>query len=276
VQWLARLCGAILTLALVASVASWEYNRTAFNADYLKQKAEQSHLADQLAAGLPEVLAASSGTPIQTQAALKQALTSQYIQQQLDLILPKLEQYYAEGGQLPQLDWSGLENQIAAAGLPVPPALASTLEQPRTVTAGKLDAPLTGAVHLSKQLQAIAPIVAAVMVGLVLLLARHRRWTTLAGATFVAALGNLVLAGVAYLPPRLISSALSSSVAKPLEPAITGFAEAVTRDQVNVFLWAAGIMAVIAIVFYLVHIALKARHRFAKPAPPKPDANARS
>jgi hypothetical protein len=261
---LARLFGALLATALVLSVATWELNRTTFSSSYLQQKAEQTHLADHLAAGLPEALAASSTTPADTRVVLEQALTTGFIQDQIDTLLPQLERYYKEGGSLPKLDWSGLEDRITAAGLPVPPGLAATLEQPQPVSAGKLDAPVTSAVQQSQQLVWMAPMAAAILVGLVFGLARRRRWTMLAGSMLSAAFGCLLLAGLAYIPPRLITSTLGTSSAKALEPAIRSFAEAVARDQVSVFLWAAGIMAGTGLILYIVHLVLKARERISK------------
>ncbi len=265
-RWLSRLLATLLALTVVAAVGAWVLNQTLWNQAYLRHKAEQVNLAGQLAPKLPAALTASLGLPADTEVMLASVLTPAYLQGQVDTLLVQLQRYYHGDGGVPQLDLSDLSARLPAAGFEPPPILAATLNQPHPLTAGQADSQIKQVVRTTQDLVWLAPMAAVLMIGLIVLVAGHRRWLTLAGATLGAALGLLGLAAAAYIPPRLVSSMVATSAAADLTIPLRSYAEAVMTDQLKLLLWTAAVLAVIALALVSVHLIVKVRHRF-QPTP---------
>lgn len=269
--WLARLFAGLLAAALALGIGAWVLERTIGDGEYMKRQAHETQLAEGLSGSLPAVLAADSAVPAQTQAALQQILTPAAVSAQLDTILPQLERYYRGQGEQPQLQLQDLVARAQATGVPIPPEVAAQLSESQPVQAGELDPALRSAAQQTDQLHWVAPLAAAALVGLILVLARHRRWMILAGATFSAAISTLVMAGVAQLLPRIFVSTLDTSPAKPLTAPIRRYAEAIAADQTHYLLWAAGVLGIITAVLVAVHFVLRMHYRFGhhlpKPGP---------
>jgi cytochrome bd-type quinol oxidase subunit 2 len=265
-RWLSRLLGAVLALALTTGAAAWVLTSTVANEQYLVRQTEQAGTAEQVAAGLLTALAPLTPAPDDTKVILEDAVTPGYIRDHIETLLPQLVRYYTQDGPMPELDLSGLAQRIETAGFAVPPGLAGTLETPHSVTAGRLDGLLASAAQQSRQLVWLAPLVAVVVALLIVALARQRRWKVLAGSTLGAALATAVLAGLAYLPPTLISSTLATSSIKSLAPAVRTLTDAVAKDQSQRLLWIAAAFGVAALVLSGVNIVVKLRHRRKKEA----------
>ncbi len=273
-RWLIRLLAWLLGLALVATAGLWVLGQTIGSSVYLDAKARQAHVADAVAAGLPGLLAASTETPSDTKVILQEAITPVFVQDQLDAVLPQLEQYYQTNGIAPKLDLSSLQDRITAAGYEVPEELAPTLQRPIPVTAGRLDGPLKATVQTLQQWGWVAPVAAVVLIGVILTLARTRRWIVLAGAAFSAALETALLAGTAHLLPSFVFSTLDTSAAKPLAVPVRDYLAAIASDQTRWLLMIAAGLAGATLVCLAIHGLLHVRHRFGRktepPVPPAP------
>jgi hypothetical protein len=196
-KFISHFLAVLLTLALVVSAGAWVVNQTTGDEHYLVHQAEQAHVADQLAQGLPAMLAGLTPTPDDAKVVLAQAITPAFIQDQIETVLPQLVRYYGQDGAVPQLDLRELEARIQGAGFAVPPALTATLDTPQPVTVGRLDNGLKTAAHTSQQLVWWGPLAALALTVLIVLVARGRRWLVLAGSALGGAVGVAVLAGLA-------------------------------------------------------------------------------
>ncbi len=257
---LSRLLSSLFVLALVAGVGAWELNRTLWNANYLQQKAQETHLADGLARALPGVLLSGSGASPATLVAMQQIITPRFVQAQLDIIVPQTQQYLQGSGTAPQLNLAVVANQLQAAGFSVPPRVA----QPQAVLPKSVNALLMNISQHSHQLVWLAPLVALLLAGLIFVLSGHRRWRALAGACLSAAVSVAVLAGIALVLPGVLSASLNASTAKPLEPPIHAFLNAIASDQAHAFLWVAAGLVIAAVGLILTHTVLKMAGRLHK------------
>lgn len=258
---LSRFLGGLLALVLAATAGAWVLGQALVDEHYLVRRAADAQIADQLADGLPAALAALTSTPEDTRVILAQAVTPAFVRDQLETVLPQLVRYYAQNGAVPQVDLRDLAVRIRGEGFAVPPALEPTLATPQSVTAGRLDGTLRAVAHTSSQLVWLGPLAAAGLTGLILLVARQRRWLVLAGAAMGGALGVLILAALAYVPPPLIASTLTTSPARALAPAVRSLAEAVARDQSHRLLWVAAGLAGAAALLCVIHSVARLRHR---------------
>lgn len=271
-HWLTRSLATLAVGAILTAAGVWVFNQTLGNADYLQRKAKDTGLASGLAAGLPEVVAASTGVSAADQAALSRVLTPTFVENQLLTVLPQLVKHYREGSPMPQFDPAALIAQAAALGITLPPDLAAQLPSSRPVVRpGPADTTLQSAVQQTGQLQWLAPLMAAVLLALIALLAGHHRWLSLAGALATSVISVLVLALLTQLPPRLIASTLDTSPAKPLTAPIRLYTEAIARDQTQMLLWIAGVLGAATVVMVIIHVVVRAMHRFGH-AKPKPGA----
>ena len=267
-KWISRFLAGLLALALIATALAWVLGQTIWDQNYIVHKTEQVKLANQLAPALSKMLAANAGSTADGAVILGDALTPEYIQGRLDTLIPALERYYREGGQVPRLDLSDLKSRITAAGYVVPPELAATLERPQDIHAGQADGAIRMANQQARRLQWVAPLAAALLAGLIALLARRRRWLVLAGASLSAAIGTALLAVAAWLPVSLVQSTLANSSAALLAEPIRTIIEAVAQDQSGLLVWAAVGMVVTAAVFITIHLVITFRSRFRRPPEP--------
>jgi hypothetical protein len=260
-QWLSKLLGLLLAIAAALTVQAWVLNQTIWNSPYVLDQMHNAKLATQLSTVLPEVAVQVTGESEETRLAMKEVLTPNYIQSQLDALTPQMIAYLRGTGEQPVLDLRELEARITNAGLPIPPKLESTIQNPTNVSAGNFDSILKTASSKGNQVLWLGPLVCVVLIGIIFVIMRHRRWSTLAGSFALSAVFLGILGALAYSPPQLISSALDTSAAKLLTPIVKPLADHIAQDQARA-LWMAAIASLgIAIILAIVHLVAKTFHR---------------
>ncbi|HSX00785.1 MAG TPA: hypothetical protein VLF67_00965 [Candidatus Saccharimonas sp.] len=255
-----RLLSGLLVLALVVGAAAWVLSATVWNASYLMHKADDTHLADGLAAALPEALASNTSTSSDTKYILTQVITPSLVRDQLDTMLPALITFFERGGQAPRLDLREIESRITAAGYDVPAELKPALDTPQSVGTTGAGPGLRSAIQQTGQLKWWAPLAAVVLAGLIVLVAGHRRWLALAEAAFFAGLLTLAAAGLAQFLPALVDSMLTTSPAKALAAPVRAFATAVSGDVSRDFLYVAAGLGALVLVLGALHLFFRFFH----------------
>ncbi len=255
---LGRLLGGLMATALVVSAGAWVLERTVWSADYVQQKAADTKLADGLATHLPAVIGRTTSNPGETEVMLQQVLTPSFVRGQLQIMIPGLIHYYREGAPIPALNLSALQERLTDEGFVLPAGLAKTLQQPQPITpGGTADEVIQAGAGRVAQLLWLAPLLALIMAGLIVLLTGHRRFIVLSEGLLGAGLGTLALAGLATLPPGLAASALATSPAKELQEPVRTFMAAISHDQTWTLIWIAGTFGVALVVLSLIHLFFK-------------------
>jgi hypothetical protein len=262
-KWLLRLLMIIAAGALAATALSFTVLQTTARSEYLQSIAARTHLADELARGLPAVAEAYAPGP-GTGAAVRQVVTAGYVQNQLDQVLPALVDSLKTGAATPTLNLTGILSAIQPSGIVLPDRLQKYLNAPQPVIPAVFDAPVRGASQAASQFQIAGPVIIGIVLGLIFMLARGRRYLLLGETLLLGAVLILVAAGLIQLPPRLVSATLASSVAAPLEPAIRHYLGAIADDQSRRLIIMAGASAMIGIVFAGLHVVMHAVSRFSK------------
>jgi hypothetical protein len=136
--------------------------------------------------------------------------------------------------------------------------VALTIPDPRVATT----------LQLIHQIGIIAPITAAVLILMIIVLTGRSRLPNLARACFGAAISLGISAGLLWLSPNFILQSLNKSDVIPIRSAITTFLNGVFHDIASHLLIAAAVLVVIAIVLRLAHSLINLKSRFTKPSEP--------
>jgi hypothetical protein len=275
-KFLGHILVSLLVAALSSAIFALVLGHTLGSATFLQSAAGKTQLYDQLATTLPATIAGTTATPDQTKSALSTVLNATYIRQQTEALLPQLEKYYTAGGPIPLIDLSDLQTRLTEAGYPVPPELSATLSTPQTITAGPADNQLTTLIRQSQNLQWIAPLVALVLIALIVVLMRERRWITLLQAAAWTTVTLALSAGLLWLIPSFIASSLGASTLKPLEPAIVSFVRSIGNAMARELLWAAAGLAVAALILGIVHGFTKIKSQFVQSSKSTPLNNSKN
>ncbi len=268
--WVRRLLGLILALALAATALAYTADATLWNPQLLTKSANDSHLSSELSSQLPAVIA-SYAPDDQTKTAISAALTPGYVKTQLDQAIPAFVAAYRNQGTPPTLNLTDLDAQFKLFNVAVPPALEKVIGQPIQLVPDRLGNPLATAGSLTALAKWTGPLTALIAAALLGLVGRHHRWRVLGSALFSAAITTAIVAGLCLVPPQLISAAINSSVAKPLEPAISHFTATVTHAQTQLLIKFALVYVAVGMLMFITHGVMGLIAKFHKPKPKEPE-----
>ena len=261
--FIARLLGGLLAVALTVTAVSWVGQATVWNADYVKQTFRDQRFYDRSAIVLPSILVGSAATGDQAYL-IKQLVSPGLVQQYVEQAITKLESYYRDGGAAPTLDLTPIRNQFASLGLTPPPLLARITDKPQHLSNPALDTVAGSAAHQSALLKWLGPVAALVLAGLIILIARRRRWSVLMGAGFTAAVMTALAAGLVLLLPQLATGGLTTSVWGNLVEPVRAVADAVAKDASHQLLWWAVGFAAGGVLMGLIGLVFAARTKFSR------------
>lgn len=235
-KWLGRLLGGVLAVSLMATAVAWVSNATVWNTDYVLKTVADHGFYDKVAEALPPVLIGPTATGDQRYL-LSQLISPGLVRHHLEGAIAGLGRYYREGGEAPRLDFSDVKQQFDALHLTPPPLVATLINAPVTLSNPAVDAVGQGASRKTAQLLWLGPTAAGVLVIIIAVISRRRRWSVLAAAAVGATALTAVASGVSLLIPGLATLSLSTSVWAQLAPSIKSMGEIMARDVSQRLLW---------------------------------------
>ncbi len=272
-KFLEHILASLLATALALAIAGYIFSSTLGSAVFWQQAADQSRFYDNLSTALPGLMAANGDTPGDTKAALATVLTPSYLKSVIGGLIPGLVDHYAHAAPAPVINLSSLAPRLQTAGFPVSPDLAAQLASPQTVSAGASDGNIVDAVGQARRYGWIPAVVSLVLVALIAVVMRRRRWVTLLRAAIWTAVYTAATGGLLLLLPILVTSTMANSPAHLLAPAIVGYVGVIVQKIAQQFFIAAGVVALLGVVLAVVHGLDAIKARFARPAktlPPVP------
>ena len=229
-KYLSYLLASALALALVLTSWAFVMARTLGSATYLDQHAEQAQLYQRLAAAIPEA-----------------NIDPAAFRSQVQSFLPGLIDHLTKGGPAPTVDLNGA---------------------PFTLTLGPADDKVAGALGALQPVGIVAPLSVLVLIVLIFVLLRDRRLPTLARGLLQGAVSLAISAGILWVAPTLILSALNSPGSAQLKPVIEAFLQSVFHDMALQFGIAAVALLLVSIGVRVVHHTARLKARFIKPKEP--------
>jgi hypothetical protein len=254
---ISKLFGLLAVVAITVTAMAYVFDGTLLSAKYLNQAANRSELYDNLAAHLPDALAAGNPNPEVIKTALGLFLTADFIQQQLTPWFDELEAYYKHNGPPPQLQLTDFAEQAAQYEIAIP-------------TGAPFDAPLVwqdpGIMPIAQRMVMIktfgpfAALLLLIMAGLVF--HGFHRYTTMAKVLVVAAFVQGLLALVLQSAPGLVASPLSNQrQLQVVAPDIAKFLKLVGSDMATSLGQIAIGLVIAAVVLLLFGLILKVTSR---------------
>ncbi len=262
-KFLGHVLALLLATVLSLSISSWILEQTLWSAPYLERQADQTGLYDKLATGLPAAFAAADPETAQS---AQPALDPNVLKGQLENLLPQFIDHLHRSGPAPTVDLAAL---AAATGQPAPDGPAV-----QRLDLGSADPKLTEAGAKLRLAGQFAPLVAIIVIVLIILVMRERRFPTLIRGFFETMVALLISAGLIWIVPLLLANALGKPTLIPIRTAITPFIESVAHAIAIEFAAAAAIMLAAGIILWAVHGGARLKAKFtpkSKPAAKTPD-----
>lgn len=266
--WLRKLLMMVAGIALALGAGGWLIDHNVFQSQVVLVEIHKSDSCEQIAAAAPQIMVQALALPATSQPLLKGVVSSDYVCDRLDQLLPQFDAYYRHDGPPPQIDLRDLMAQLSEAGVPLPPAASAKLAVPITYSNAQIDGPLRDFAQLAQRSMGLSLAVAAAGMIILWLISAHKRWQSVAGVWLVAAVGLAAFAGLIRLAPTLVASPVASSWLSDLAPSIKGLATAVTTNASRQLLIAAAGSAVLAVALWLLGAVTGWRSRHPGKPPP--------
>lgn len=269
-KWLSRLFAGLLAVSLMVTAVAWASNATVGNSDYVLKTASDHGFYKSIADALPPVLIGPDATGDQRYL-LSQLISPGLVRHHLEGAIAGLGRYYREGGEPPRLDFSDVKQQFDALHLTPPPLVATLIEAPVTLSNPAVDTVAQAAARKTAQLLWLGPVAAGVLIVIISIIARRRRWSVLAGAAVSGAVLTTIASGVSLLVPGIATMSLSTSIWAQLAPSVKDLGNVMAHDVSQLLLWWAVGFGIAAVLLGIGGLVAGASHKFRR-RPEKPQS----
>jgi hypothetical protein len=253
---LRKLLGTLLVLGLLATAVAWTFSITLLDGQALEKTLSQPNISQ------AAVNAAAKVLPATDPALLKKSLTPKLIEAQIGNIIPQMVDHYTNGAAV-LVDFRDVGKTILAAN---PGATADQLPalftKAQTVNFGASDQKITTAAKAVELAKLIAPIVVLISILLLVVVAGHHRFRSLAKSFIGAAVLTAVIAGVVWSPVWLSSMLLNNSdIGKIIGPLVKETTTALAIAQSRWLLYIAAAYLGLGVLFLIIHPFFSGLHK---------------
>ncbi len=253
-KFLRKLLSIVTITVIVNVVALWVLDATLLHSQFILAQAKKADVYTKFNAGMSMFLHQSEDENTRLSAdTITKVVTPGYIEMKFSDYLTQLDNHYRHGAPSPVIDFSDLQNTAAARGLPTLPVKPITPSDP--IAPQKVSWLFSG-ISIYKYGGV------ALSLALLALVA----WAAEAGKRHRALFRTLLWSGVWTLPnwglfqalPDVIDTAIKNNPQfLALEPALKALVDVVFRAVAKQFLYAAGLLAILAVVTLLGGMLLK-------------------
>lgn len=237
-KFLSAVVASLLITVIFSAVMSFVFNRTLLNVDYLKAKADEVHLIEELKQKVPDMIASQSEGSAKEKAAQKaqveKAIKSINLEGDINSYLSDLAKHYNAGGPNPELNLNDIAKQARSAGLEVPADV-----KPVSIP-NQLDSQIKTVTATSQKTQTLSLVSAGILFLVLLLIClKEHSYGSMVYVCLMSALSFGVIAFLFKVEPTNFFKSFTpgDEAVQQFMPVIEKLVKSIAADLGQQFLW---------------------------------------